>query len=217
MGVLFHCPLNSRQSLNFSAKLELIPVVLGIAKTLPETDFERKFVPVLLMLLQHNDKAIRGITLENFGAISEKLSARIINDRLYGVLTPGFSDAIPAMREVTMRVACGLADRLKANTVNTDLIRYLGRLQTDDIPGIRANAMIAVGRLSRYLDESVRAKILAPAFTRALQDPFKASRSAALLALSGTTLFCAIVLECSFMWEDACLYKCSSMYLGKTC
>ena len=192
-------------------------MVLGIAKTLPETDFERKFVPVLLMLLQHNDKAIRGITLENSGAISEKLSARIINDRLYGVLTPGFSDAIPAMREVTMRVACGLADRLKANTVNTDLIRYLGRLQTDDIPGIRANAMIAVGRLSRYLDESVRAKILAPAFTRALQDPFKASRSAALLALSGTTLFCAIVLECSFMWEDACLYKCSSMYLGKTC
>jgi SCY1-like protein 1 len=60
------------------------------------------------------------------------------------------------------------------------LSRYLVRLQSDPEASIRTNTVIFFSKLAPYLTDTTRQKLLLPAFTRALKDPFKPCRLAAL-------------------------------------
>ena len=100
-----------------------------------------------------------------------------------------------------------------------ELLRHFARSQMDEVPGIRTNTTICLGRLADHLDASVRLpcarvcamsdgligriadtetpqcvlalflqakkRVLIPAFTRALKDPFPYARLAGLQALQG--------------------------------
>jgi SCY1-like protein 1 len=53
-------------------------------------------------------------------------------------------------------------------------------------PGIRTNTCILLGRLSKSLSLSTCRKVLVPAFTRSVRDPFTPARIAGLMALMAT-------------------------------
>lgn len=76
--------------------------------------------------------------------------------------------------------------KLNTKVIHNDLLKYMSKLQTDLEPGIRTNTTICLGKLSPFLDEDTRNRVLVTAFTRALHDPFPPSRTAALLAISVT-------------------------------
>jgi SCY1-like protein 1 len=75
-----------------------------------------------------------------------------------------------------------LSDRI----LNNDLLRYLAKAQVDVEPGIRTNTCILLGRLSKHLQPSTSRKVLIPAFSRSLRDPFLHARVAGLMALMAT-------------------------------
>ncbi|KAF8924021.1 hypothetical protein BGZ52_008857, partial [Haplosporangium bisporale] len=60
-------------------------------------------------------------------------------------------------------------------------------LQTDEEPGIRTNTVICLGKIAKYLNDGTKGKILVPAFTRSLRDPFAHARVASLMALNATS------------------------------
>ncbi|CAG8582471.1 14725_t:CDS:2 [Funneliformis mosseae] len=57
----------------------------------------------------------------------------------------------------------------------------------DEEPGIRTNTTICLGKISKYLNDSTKKKVLVPAFTRTLRDPFPHARVASLMALAATS------------------------------
>ena len=70
--------------------------------------------------------------------------------------------------------------------LNNDLLRHLARMQADQEASIRTNACILIGRLGPSLGYNTKRKVLVPAFTKALKDPFVHCRVAALMALMAT-------------------------------
>lgn len=88
-----------------------------------------------------------------------------------------------------MRALASIAPKLPAEITNGDMLKFLARLQLDEQPAIRTNTTIALGKLSNQLNEQTRAKVLLPAFSRGLRDPFPPARRSALAALLATHEF----------------------------
>jgi SCY1-like protein 1 len=59
-------------------------------------------------------------------------------------------------------------------------------MQGDGEASIRTNTCILIGRLAPSLSATTRKKMLIPAFTRAMRDPFAPCRVAGLVSLTAT-------------------------------
>lgn len=70
--------------------------------------------------------------------------------------------------------------------INNDLLRHLAKMQADPEASIRTNSCILIGRLGPSLGYNTKKKVLVPAFSRALKDPFVHCRVAGLMALMAT-------------------------------
>ena len=70
--------------------------------------------------------------------------------------------------------------------MNNDLLRHLAHMQADPEASIRTNTCILIGRLGPSLGYNTKRKVLVPAFTRALKDPFVHARVAGLMAFMAT-------------------------------
>jgi hypothetical protein len=106
----------------------------------------------------------------------------------------GFADAVPVIREATVKSVLLVAPKLTDRILNNDLLRHLAKTQMDPEPGIRTNTCILLGRLSKFLQPATNSKVLIPAFSRAVRDAFVHARIAGLMALMAT-------MEC-FSKED---------------
>jgi SCY1-like protein 1 len=98
----------------------------------------------------------------------------------------GFADAVPVIREATVKSVLLLAPKLTDRILNNDLLRHLAKTQMDPEPGIRTNTCILLGRLSKFLLPATNSKVLIPAFSRAVRDAFVHARIAGLMALMAT-------------------------------
>ena len=94
------------------------------------------------------------------------------------------SDKVESLHKDTRVVSnvCQLNDRI----LNNDLLRHLAKLQSDPEASIRTNACILVGRLGPTLGYNTKRKVLVPAFTKALKDPFVHARVAGLMGFMAT-------------------------------
>ncbi|KAJ3066589.1 hypothetical protein HDU98_010116 [Podochytrium sp. JEL0797] len=163
--------------------------ILKIGNKLDQPEFESLLVPILIKMFALPDRAIRVSLCENFGGFIEKVNARVLNEKIFPNLSTGFSDTNAVVRECSLRSVLVIAPKLSERIINNDLLRFLAKLQSDEEPGIRANTTICIGKLAPSLTETTRKKVLLPAFTRSLHDPFAPTRNAGLLALQATAEF----------------------------
>lgn len=99
----------------------------------------------------------------------------------------GFTDVAPVVREQTVKAVLTIVSKLSDRTINGELLKYLAKTSNDEQPGIRTNTTICLGKISKNLGVSNRAKVLIAAFSRSLRDPFVHARNAALMALAATS------------------------------
>ncbi|CAG8466649.1 2092_t:CDS:10 [Diversispora eburnea] len=163
----------------------LVPI-LKIGKTLDDEEYETIIVIAIVKMFSVPDRAIRLSLLENLSLFIDRLDNKTVNDKIFTNVVR-FTDTAPIIRENTIKSILLLAPKLSDRVINNDLLRYLAKLQMDNEPGIRTNTTICLGKISKYLNESTRKKVLAPAFTRALRDPFPHAKIASLMALTATS------------------------------
>lgn len=48
-----------------------------------------------------------------------------------------------------------LTPKLNERTINTQLLKFFAKLQMDEVPTIRANTTICLGKIARFLSEAV--------------------------------------------------------------
>lgn len=100
--------------------------------------------------------------LERIDEFAGHLRPQVVNDKIYGFFTwifplnpsifwliffrnlvTGFMDSNSAVRESTVKAMVSFADKLNYHNLNTDLMKYLARLQgSDPEPSIRTNSTI---------------------------------------------------------------------------
>lgn len=161
-------------------------VVMKIATKLSSDDFDSKVTPVVVRLFQNPDRAIRVCLLDNLPLMIDRLSQKVVNDRIFPHLVGGFTDLAPIVREQTLKSVLTIIGKLSDRTVNGELLRCLAKTANDEQPGIRTNTTICLGKIASSLGTSSRSKVLIAAFTRSLRDPFVHARNASLMALAVT-------------------------------
>ncbi|KAK0534147.1 Nuclear aminoacylation-dependent tRNA export pathway component [Tilletia horrida] len=165
---------------------KILPLVLRLGAPLPEKQWVDTISPAIVKCYGSPDRAMRMALLENLELYSERLSQKVVCDKIWPRLVTGFHDTVAALREATLRSILPLAPKLSDRILNNDLLRYLAKTQIDVEPGIRTNTTVLLGRLSEKLSLNTRRKVLIPAFSRSLKDAFVHARMAGLMALMAT-------------------------------
>ncbi|KAF9356456.1 hypothetical protein BGX26_005230 [Mortierella sp. AD094] len=170
-----------------SGGAKVLSPIVKIGATLDEQEYETLIGNVLVKMFASTDRTIRLSLLENLGGFIERINKKVVNDKIFPSMALGFTDTAPIIREWTVKSVLLVINKLSDKVINYDLLRYLGKLQTDEEPGIRTNTVICLGKIAKYLNDATKGKILVPAFTRSLRDPFAHARVASLMALNATS------------------------------
>lgn len=138
---------------------------------------------IIIILFETNDKSIRIALLESFPiSILMELKDRTIQEKVYPPLSTGFTDVLPAIRHLTLKASVSLIEKFSSRQINGEIVKFYFRLQTDDQPGIRVNAMVCIAKVAKHLAPATATSLLCGAIVRALKDAFTPSRKSALLA-----------------------------------
>ncbi|GJQ08992.1 hypothetical protein GpartN1_g783.t1 [Galdieria partita] len=92
----------------------------------------------------------------------------------------------PALRDNSVKAIIHIIDVLDDKLLNSVLMGHLAKVQLDREPAIRANTTVCLGKIASHLSESTKKKVLIPAFTRSLKDPFPPARVSGLVAFMKT-------------------------------
>ena len=137
-----------------------MPLILEASSEYSPDEYERLFQNILVKMIQHQDRGIRIIVMEKASVMKAKLDSKTLNEKVFPAFLSGFTDPHPALREATLRTCIFLSDKLSETSINQELIKYLGRLQGDEQPGIRTNTIIAIGKLTKNLTESASEQVV---------------------------------------------------------
>ncbi|PLW44096.1 hypothetical protein PCASD_04875 [Puccinia coronata f. sp. avenae] len=164
----------------------LLPLAISISSSLSPTEFSTIVLQALIKIFASPDRAIRLSLLELLPQYVDHLDRSVVVEKIWPNVLTGFTDTVPIIREATVKSVLLLAPKLSERILNNDLLRHLAKTQMDVEPGIRTNTCILLGRLSKSLSLSTCRKVLVPAFTRSVRDPFTPARIAGLMALMAT-------------------------------
>lgn len=144
-----------------------------------DDNFGTELTGIIGLLFGVNDRGVRGALLQKATLFAKSMDKNALNQAVFEPMCSGFSDSSAALRELTLKATLVLVPHLTQPNLEK-LSRYLVRLQSDPEASIRTNTVIFFSKLAPYLTDTTRQKLLLPAFTRALKDPFKPCRMAAL-------------------------------------
>jgi len=173
------------QDINRREVLAIVPLLFQIAESYlaktPEL-FQKHVTPLVPLLFAVNDRGVRGSILQKISILETQLDKSALNSSVFEPMCSGFTDSSGPLRELTLKSTIVLVPKL--NHANLEkLVRYLVRLQADPEASIRTNTVIFIGKVAPHLTETSRQKLILPAFTRSMKDPFTPCRLAALRAV----------------------------------
>jgi len=82
---------------------KVFSIILGISEKLSDDDFEKDIQPVIVRMFMSQERPIRMCLLENLTRVIDRLSAKMVNDKIFPNLVTGFIDVVPVIREQTVR------------------------------------------------------------------------------------------------------------------
>jgi len=167
------------------ASAKALEPLLRIASVLSEEEMQAQVVPTVVKLFANTDRAMRIPLLTTLPQLMAHLSQRTVNESVFAHIALGFTDTSPVLRELTVKSMVALAPKLSRASMGA-VMRAFAKLQLDEEAAIRTNTTICLGKVAQHLEQAERERVLIPAFTRALKDPFPPGRNAGLLSLTAT-------------------------------
>ncbi|KYQ93598.1 hypothetical protein DLAC_04973 [Tieghemostelium lacteum] len=160
--------------------LKILGIILKLSSNLTPEEYSTKIIPSILKWFASDDRALRINLLENLEHYIQHLSSDLINNQIFQHVVNGFNDN-PTLKEMTVKSMILFAPKLTEKTL-TQLLKYFAALQKDPLPGIRTNTTICLGRITEYLSDDLKKKVLIPAFSTALKDSFVPHANAGISA-----------------------------------
>eukprot|EP01114_Cavostelium_apophysatum_P021254 TRINITY_DN7366_c0_g1_i1.p1 TRINITY_DN7366_c0_g1~~TRINITY_DN7366_c0_g1_i1.p1 ORF type:complete len:732 (-),score=205.55 TRINITY_DN7366_c0_g1_i1:36-2231(-) len=173
-----------------SANSTVISPLLKIGTHLSPEEYSQTVTPSVVRWFASNDRALRMNLLQNLEQFIDHLSPAMISDQIFPHVATGFLDAqSPALREATVKAMLLMTPKLSEKVISTQMLKYLAKLQMDEEPGIRTNTTICIAKIASHLGSATRKKVLAPAFCRALKDPFPRAKISGLMSFQATETY----------------------------
>ncbi|KZP08441.1 ARM repeat-containing protein [Athelia psychrophila] len=160
----------------------ILPLVLQLGKNVGPEEYPSVILAPLVKLYASPDRGTRMALLDHLPEYADKLDKKVVGDKIWPYFQTGFADTVAVIREATVKSVFLLAPKISDRILNNELLRYLAKMQTDPEASIRTNTCILIGRLGPTLGYNTKRKVLVPAFSRALKDPFVHARVAGLMA-----------------------------------
>ncbi|KAJ6593651.1 armadillo-type protein [Mycena capillaripes] len=164
----------------------ILPLVLRFGKNVSPEDYPTVILAPLVKLFASPDRGTRMALLDHLPEYADKLDKKTVDSKIFPHLQTGFSDTVAVIREATVKSIILISPLLSDRVLNNDLLRFLAKMQSDPEASIRTNTCILIGRLGPSLGYNTKRKVLVPAFSRALKDPFVHARVAGLMAFMAT-------------------------------
>lgn len=142
----------------------------------------KELAPIVAKLFTVPDRGVRSVLLNTVGFLTKTLDKSALNSSVFEPLCSGFNDSSPVLREMTLKATQALVPSLTAPNLEK-LSRYLVRLQSDAETSLRTNAVIFIAKIAPHLSEVSKQKMLLPAYSRSMKDPFAPCRLSALQSL----------------------------------
>ena len=175
---------------------EAVALFLEAAASLEKSDspielpWRNIFIRLISLLFARPDRAVRLALLDGLCALpnlASRIDEATVQETIYPQLVAGFVDALPQLRESTLKASSLFASKYSSRQLNSELLRFYARLQTDAEPSIRVNTTICLQIIAPLLDAKTRERILVMALIRSLKDTFPPARKAAIDAISGAS------------------------------
>ncbi|CAG8513841.1 12769_t:CDS:10 [Ambispora leptoticha] len=138
--------------------VKVIGPIIKIGKTLSQDEYDQYISTAIIKMFALPDRTMRLNLLENLPAFIERFNNKTVTEKIFPHIATGFSDTAPVIREMTVKSVLLLAPKLMKSPVLERTRQFVW----------------------------TRGKVLVPAFTRALRDPFPHARAASLMALTAT-------------------------------
>jgi len=142
----------------------------------------KELAPIVAKLFTVPDRGVRSVLLNTVGFLTKTLDQNALNASVFTPMCSGFNDSSPVLREMTLKATHALVPSLFAPNLEK-LSRYLVRLQSDAETSLRTNAVMFIAKIAPHLSEVSKQKMLLPAYSRSMKDPFSPCRLSALQSL----------------------------------
>lgn len=173
-----------------NAGAAILGPVLKLGKGMSDEEYVRRIVPCIVKLFASSDRNARYKLLNQVETFVEHLDAKVVNEQVFPQLQSGFVDQEPVIREKTVIAMIHLSPKLnQSNLDDVAVMKHFSRLLRDEQAGIRTNTTVCLGKIAKYMQFATRQKVLIPAFTGKLRDPFPPCRIASINALAATQSF----------------------------
>ena len=166
----------------------ILSSVLKIGATLTPAEFQAVIIPAVTRLFASTERLVRVHLLSSIDQYAQHLSAELVNDTIFRHVITGFHDSQPILREATMKSMPHFVGKLSPEHLQQALV-LLSKSQQDPEPAIRTNTTFSLAKSALHFNAATREKVLAPAFARALKDPFGPARVAGCVAFAATIDF----------------------------
>mmetsp|Transcript_7602 Transcript_7602/g.28505 ORF Transcript_7602/g.28505 Transcript_7602/m.28505 type:complete len:930 (-) Transcript_7602:248-3037(-) len=159
-----------------------------LGSLLDDEEYKHLFVPAMIELFSMDNPLIQLNLLQNIEQIVQSIeSDQIVEQKIFrGALEKWFQSNVSKIREMSVKALIPVVPRLSDTCIDQIVVRILWALLGDSQGSIRTNTIIVTGKLAASMPENTREKILLPAVSKALKDPFKHSRLHALKVLNET-------------------------------
>jgi len=147
-----------------------------------EKEYTEKCLPGQVQLWSMSDRSVRTSLLRTSRTLIGFTPNKVVNEHIFDPMLAGFADSNMGMREDTLKNLVHVVDKLEGKHMLDKLVRCIVNLQNDTEPSLRTNATIFLGKIATKLEDSVRQRIVYPAFVKAMKDPFLHCRLAGLKA-----------------------------------
>jgi hypothetical protein len=168
-------------ALSYVQSSSILEVIIGVGEIMEKPEFGSSVVPNLVPLFNNKDRNLRVQLLSQIEKLLPYLSPSQLNDKIFGQIATGLSDAAAPLRAATIVAMCPTAQHLNTQNGRT-LLRELKRLQGDPEASIRCNAVICIAKIADTIEQENRAPYLVQAIAKAAGDTAAIARRAAVNA-----------------------------------
>ncbi|EPY53011.1 SCY1 protein kinase Ppk3 [Schizosaccharomyces cryophilus OY26] len=149
-------------------------------------DFEKDFGIPLLSCLKTTNNRVRCLLVNELYKHNDILPPTLTSDDAFLLYCNFVKFNDSKLKFSAILLYSAIAPKISKKALNNDLLRTLALLQNDPQPSIRINSIICLGKISEYLDQHVRIRVLVAALSKSLRDPIADARKAALDVMLAT-------------------------------
>lgn len=98
-----------------------IAPMLKIGQRMKPEEFSKEIVPGVVRCFKSTDRATRIGLLQNMHTFAEHLTPALVENDVFPNLSSGFSDSVPALRELTVKSLIFLVPKLSERIINSQV------------------------------------------------------------------------------------------------